>query len=186
MFWITSKCTENLCCHGARFQQRMEQESRKQWPFMWAVYNYLTSAIIFWGKNWEIISCACDPQKIVNCRINFREIVKNMRTFRNYFGEKSKRLYFDNQTLLTLDYFLIPSAEPIFTFHSWNKPLTLHKLSSSMNNSEKNFLALLIAELILAIRREHNFVRLIFANSTEISKKIILQEIVLRLLVRIR
>ena len=105
------------------------------------------------GKNCEINFWACDPEKIVNCRINFCEIAEYLWICRNYFGEKSKRLYFDKQTLLTLDYSLIPSAEPIFTFHSWNKPLTPDTLSSSVNNSEKNFLALLITELILAIRR---------------------------------
>ena len=46
---------------------------------------------------------------------------------------------FDNQTLLTLYYSLIPSVELIFTFHSWNKPLTPDTLSSSVNNSEKMF-----------------------------------------------
>ena len=105
------------------------------------------------GKNCEINFCACDAEKIVNCRINFCKIAENLWIWRNYFGEKSKRLYFDNQTLLILDYSLIPSAEPIFTFHSWNKPLTPDTFSTSVNNSEKNLLALLIVELIFAIRR---------------------------------
>ena len=91
------------------------------------------------GKNCEINFWACDPEKIVNCRINFREFAENLWICRNYFSEKSKRLYFDNQTLLTLDDSLIPSAEFIFTFHSWNKPPTPDTLSSSVNNSEKKF-----------------------------------------------
>ena len=134
----------------------MEKESRKQWPFTWAVYNYLISTIIylfiyfFEGGECEVNFWACDPEKIVNCKINFCEFAENLWICRNYFGEKSKRLYFDNQTL---DYCLIPSAELIFTFHSWNKPLTPDTLSSSVNNTEKKFLALLIAELIFAIRR---------------------------------
>ena len=152
---MDSKRTENLCC---LFQRKMEQESRMQWPFMWAVYNYLISTTIylfilfFWEREegkCEINFWACDPEKIVNCKINFCEFAENLWNCRNYFGEKSKRLYFDNQTLLTLDYSLIPSVELIFTFHSWNKPLTPDTLSSSV----KSFLALLITELIFAIRR---------------------------------
>ena len=130
----------------------MEQESMKQWPFSWAVYNYLISTIIFRGKIAEIKFWACDTEKIVNCRINFENLPKIFE-FAGIILAKNQRGYiFIIKHYLTLDYSLVLSAKLIFTFHSWNKLLRSDTLSSSVNNSEKNFPDLLTAEFISVIR----------------------------------
>ena len=97
------------------------------------------------GKNCEINFWACDPEKIVNCRINLCEFAENLWICRNYFSEKSKRLYFDNQTLLNLHYSLIPSAEFIFIFILEINHLHLIHSPLVWITPKKNFLALLIA-----------------------------------------
>ena len=152
MFWIAS-ARKIYVVTEQNFNEEWNKKARSNDLLREQFIITLLVLLFFGGKNFENNFCECDPEKIVNCRINFCEIAENLWIWRNYFGEKSKRLYFDNQTLLTLDYSLILSAEPIFTFHSWNKLLTADTFSPSVNNSEKNFLALLIAELIFAICR---------------------------------